>query len=607
MIQAYCEGLVQKYKTDNSILFVQISQIDITVFDNKTALNKGYYIFPPTGLQYLYEAAKDKISRASILDINFEILKKVHKEPDFEPTKWIEILEDKVKKEKPSIIAVSCLFDFSIEDFIAALEFLKSIDTAIVVVGGIVATYEWKMLLERKLAHFVLRGEGENKLGQLLDMLFENYYKKEPVEGICFLDNGTPVCTVGAPDIVSFDFDLISSYSLVPIEEYHLYGSLNPFSKRFQDTPFAVIQRGRGCRAHCTFCSVGDFMGHAVRRRSIEKIIAEMDFLITAKNVRHFEWLDDDLLFKKDEAKDLFRAIIAKQWNITWSANNGLIARSIDEEMFDLIEKSGCIGFKIGVETGNEEMLKAVRKPAKLGDFIDLSNIARKHQKVFVGANFLVGLPEETFSMMLDSFKFSIKLKFDWAALTVCQPVRGASAFAEQIEYFEEQFKANGANKQNFIPTRTVNAGHLDDFGQIAKNLDIFYLEPNTVPSAEQVKEIWFTFNLLTNFVFNANLIESGNPVKFIEWVETAHRSYPRNAYMPFFLSLAHMLIGDNNLSSFFYVLTKENIESDRYWMDRFEKFYLLDIMNNFPKTASEARVSIGVLQSIIEKKICIF
>ncbi len=91
----------------------------------------------------------------------------------------------------------------------------------------------------------------------------------------------------------------------------------------------------RGCRARCRFCSVPDFMGRGVRSRPVDAVFAEMEYLVTQRGVRHFEWLDDDLLFGRREFLSLLERIIRSGWGITWSASNGLIATSLDADSLD--------------------------------------------------------------------------------------------------------------------------------------------------------------------------------------------------------------------------------------------------------------------------------
>jgi hypothetical protein len=74
-----------------------------------------------------------------------------------------------------------------------------------------------------------------------------------------------------------------------------------------------------------------------------------MEFLWHNHGVRHFEWLDDDLLYDKDKALNLFNEISARLPNATWCANNGLIAAAISENLLESMEKSGCQGFTVGL------------------------------------------------------------------------------------------------------------------------------------------------------------------------------------------------------------------------------------------------------------------
>ena len=435
----YCKSINQN-KKKHKMLLLQMPQIDVEVLNYEIAKVKGYYVFPPTGLQYLYEEIKHRDIEIEVLDLNLEILKKFMEDKEFDLLSWLDIVKKKIDEFEPTIMGVSCLFDFSIKYFLEVLEYLKTNSSALVISGGVIATFEWKNLLKKDLSHFVITGEAEGKINYLLDYITHENFNNEASLNIYYKYNNEYLETKGYVSEVNFDTNLIESYNLLDIENYSNYGSLNPFSRTVTDVlKFAVIQRSRGCRARCTFCSVEKIMGIGGRIRSTNSVLEEIEFLVTKKNITHFEWLDDDLLYDIDEFKKLLETIIEKKWNISWSANNGLIASALDEHILKLINDSGCIGFKIGVETGNKEMLKGVKKPASLNSFLKLSKMMIKYPKVFVGGNIILGLPNEKFYMLMDTFYFSIKMNYDWAVFTTCQAIRGASAFSEMGEYFEKQ------------------------------------------------------------------------------------------------------------------------------------------------------------------------
>jgi radical SAM superfamily enzyme YgiQ (UPF0313 family) len=588
---AYCETLRKQYLTaSRRVLFVQVPQIVLEGFNREIALKKGYFIFPPTGIQYLIEAIKPHGLEIEVLDLNFELLRRVHQNPDFDVNNWPTILEERLDRYDPALVGVSCIFDVAIPAMLRAIELARARGRSIVIGGGMVASYEWHNLLSDKRCHFVIENEGENKLNYLLSHLWPGAAERDfpAVRGI-YLNAGQGIHETNGPqDYIDIKSNLIDSYRYVDIAEYHKYGSLNPFARaRGEATkPFAAIQFARGCRAACTFCAVRDFMGKGVRRRSVDETLQEMEYLIEHHGVTHFEWLDDDLLFYRDEFAEMMREVIRRKWNIQWSANNGLIAASVNAELMELMRDSGCIGFKIGIETGNPDMLRKIKKPGTLKKFRAFKELLPLAPDIFVGGNIIVGLPDETFEMMMDSFRFSLEMACDWAAISVCQMVRGASAFSEAGEFFEGQMKGE-TQAHSYIPLRHSAKGEIKLASIERRNLDIFGIAPDEVPTQDQVNEIWFTFNLLLNYVYNKNLRPGGRPMKFITWVETAQKAYPGNPYMTLFRALGHSILGQPDEAEALRRRARQLCQSD-YWRERFASFHLDHLLEDLPLRAAE-------------------
>ena len=590
-LNTYCQSLRRQYQHNQKVLLVQIPQLLLQSFNREVARQRGYYAFPPTGLQYLYESIKHRDLDVRILDLNFLLLMRIAQDDSFDHMQWLTILEDFLNVFEPGIVGVSCMYDSGIEPLIQTLQFLKQRDRSIVIAGGVIASYEWENLLSRDLCHFAVQGEGENKLNYLFDCLTDENLSAAPTGGICYKhQDACHITEVADEPPVNLDTNLIDSYSLIDVEKYHQYGSLNPFSRMAGvcESAYAAIGRNRGCRAACTFCSVGDFLGKAVRSRPLERVLEEMEHLIEGRHIKHFEWLDDDLLYNKDDFQFLLERIIERDWPITWSANNGLIATSIDDQLMRLIKDSGCIGFKIGIETGNPEMLKKIKKPATLDTFRKVACIVKNYPEVFVGGNFMLGFPGEKFHQMTDSYRFCLELDLDWSAFTLCQAIRGASAFSDFEDYFSSQMAEDGADTRNFIPTRESPRGQLGGNDSLARNLDVFALDPDCVPDEKQTREIWFTFNLLGNFIYNKNLRPGGPADKFIGWVEMAQLAYPTNPYMSLFLALAYSLKGRQDKAADYCDKATKLYDRSDYWRERFDCFGLAAVLRHFPTDSDE-------------------
>ncbi|MBF0157734.1 MAG: cobalamin-dependent protein, partial [Magnetococcales bacterium] len=280
-LAAWAARLRREKIRNRRVLLVQTPQLILDSFDREIALRRGYYNFPPTGLQYLYESLRGMGLEVTILNLNHELLKRVCDDPDFAASRWLEILGEALDRYAPSVVGVSCMFDTGIAALLAILGELRRRDEAVVVAGGLIPTYEWQSLLDRDLAHFTVAGEGEERFPFLLGLLFDGVWG-EAMGGIRFCPDGEIMESRGVTRAAAFDRDLVASYAEVRIEEHHLYGSLNPFARMagLASTPFAAIQFQRGCRARCTFCAVPGLMGKGVRSRALATVLAEMAFLI---------------------------------------------------------------------------------------------------------------------------------------------------------------------------------------------------------------------------------------------------------------------------------------------------------------------------------------
>lgn len=597
----YCAQLRSACRPNKRVLFIELPQFLLSSFNLDVARKRGYYCFPPTGLQYLYEAVKRKNLEFAILDLNLMVLKSVMEDESFDHRQWPNIAAQYLDEYDPFIVGIGCKFDSSIGPFLQILELAKNRGKRIVVTGGVIPTYEHERLLTKQLCHFVVEGEGEDRINYLLDMLTAVEQTAPAVRGIHFMHGGRLYETDGKQTSVNFDRDLVDSYSLIPIEHYYLYGSLNPFSRMagVETSPFTAIQMSRGCRGRCSFCSVRAFMGTGVRKRAVSTVLREMEYLVTERGIKHFEWLDDDLLFYKKDFQELLKAIIERKWDITWSANNGLIALSLDEETLGLMRDSGCIGFKIGIETGNPDLLRSINKPASLNHFRKVSQRLAQFPAMFVGGNYIVGFPGEKFHQMMDTFRFSLEMDLDWSAFTICQAIRGAAAFEDFPDYFASQINSMGQDTKNFIPVRNSTTGQISNERRVLEALNVFRMDFDCVPNEDQIREIWFTFNLVGNYINNKNLKPDGRIDKFIAWVEMAQLAYPTNPYMSLFLSLAHLIDDNEQKAEECVEKARQHMNSD-YWHSRLIAFRLLDLVNDPPRNKYKVFEALNSLRSLV-------
>lgn len=567
----YTKILKQKYSVSNRLLFINPFQFDARIFDLNIAKRRGYYAYPPTGLLFLAASIMHLGIEAEILDLNYEVLKRVIEGDKFSQKLWQTLLLARLEKFKPSIIGVTCMFTNLKTSFEEVLGFLRNMDKFILLAGGTHVSFEYEKLLKSQLCRFAFTRESEDKLAYIMDRLLSLGADAKPTAGVYYYNLERIMETKGTDALPEANINIRSAYNLIPIEKYHQVGSLNQFSRIVGNgRAFSAISMNRGCRGNCTFCSVRALIGKKIRSRSVEAIIDELSYLSKEKGIRHFDWLDDDLLASRENSLLLFKEMKAANLNLRWYANNGLIASSLDETLLRAMVDAGCIGFKIGVESGNEEMIKKIRKPTSLTKLLELSGLFKAFPQLYIGANFILGFPNEEFSQMRDTFIFANKMDIDWSGFYICQPLKGAQDF--------NNFKRQ--KPDNYLPARQMQVSFQDQNDMVFKGLDVFKLNPGSLVSYKQLKEIWFTFGFVTNFINNKNLRLEGQVQKFINWVNVAMDVYPSDTGMALFLYFGYTILGDKDKAGRYLQIAKDLYKNSQYWQERFHQFGLVPVLN---------------------------
>jgi len=586
----YCDVLHQTYEICKKVVFIQAPQFLFDTMNVDVIRNRGYYAFPPTGLQCLIKSLTGRDIEANLFDLNFFLLQKIINDTGYAYSKnWLQLVDDYLDKTNPSIVGVTSLTVYAdlfgkFHPLSLILDHLMRKKKYVVITGGPIASNEIHQYLTKKLCHFIIEGEGEDKLNYLFDILFnENDYPA--VTKIYFVYDDVVKETFGKTESHSPKGNLIDTYKQIPIEEYCKVGCLNPFSRMSGlDNIYSVFQLNRGCRSNCKFCGVRSFMGKGIRTFPVEDVINEITYLVEKRGVRHFDVLDDDFLATEEPVKRLLSSIIdlRKKYKITWSASNGLIAGSITQELLDLMRESGCNGFRIGFESGDINMLRKMRKPGNPMMFQKVANMLQNYPEFFVGGNFIIGLfGEETFEQMLHTFTFSSLLNLDWAAFTLFQITSKQNKISENL-------KNNVSQARDFIPTKNSPSRIFKNDRNMTIGTDIFSFPHDKIPCQNQLQNIWFTFNFFSNYINNKNLKPGGNPKKFVSWVEALQISYPENPYMYYFSALGRVLLGDIPLAKTNILKSKTIVEKSENWMYKFNKFGINTLLNITPHSPND-------------------
>ena len=228
---------------------------------------------------------------------------------------------------------------------------------------------------------------------------------------------------------------VMPAYEKMDIKDHSKYGTIGSWHGMLKkDIVVSTAQSNRGCRA-CTFCNVRTYHGKTVRHRTVDSVVDELLRLQNDYGVEHIVWLDDDLLKDHKRTLEMFNEMVKRNLRLTWDATNGVIAHSLKQkEIVQGAYESGCIGLHIGIESGNPEILKQIRKPGTVETFIEASEILKMYPKINTRALLMLGFPNETLSMIFDTIELAEKINFDWANLSILQPWKGTPIYEEMSD-----------------------------------------------------------------------------------------------------------------------------------------------------------------------------
>lgn len=570
-------------------------------FDIDVAKNQGYYNFPPTGSMYLC-ASIDSLELANtechVIDLNNFLLKCANlDEKDFIYNRWKDAFFG-IEKDKYNVFLVSYMFGTTKECFINTVDHIKeNFPDSIIISGGVQATFDKNEILADKYADLVCSNEGDLQIQSIANTihgcLSSKFFAKDsgPHKNSGYEIHGGIYIQSSDGDVISsgdiaqpagFDWSLDKYYSEIEIQSYYKNGGLGPFTKYVESKnghplPYSAVLTKRGCRAHCAFCTVRTFNGKGLRLRKIGAVLDELRYLYKA-GIRHIDWLDDDLLYDESYNLELFKAISNEFPDLKWTASNGLIGVAITPELMEQMAESGLLAFKIGVESGNSEVIKDIRKPTTLWRLLDKSKLIRQYPDIFFSANFIVGFPGETFGQMMDSYIFARKLSCDWSSFYVCQPLKGTDLYSS-FQHLMDPRVNDEAYSKTLNPGRSAARGEFaysekeDLATKIEASWNVFDISRDRTFTAEEHNEIWFTFNLVANFFANPCYDSPDLTRKLIHWLLAIHSGYPFDASMTAALSYSYNILDSKEESKKFAHLTESLITNSAYWQRRVRAF----------------------------------
>ncbi|KAH3743740.1 radical SAM protein [Pelomyxa schiedti] len=308
------------------------------------------------------------VPRASVLLINTTLMLSWD---------WVEQIADHARLLNPNIIIVA--------GGIAVLKFYKVrqfIDAGKLPSNANVLRENLRLLFLKEyhssIDFFIASNSGEYTLLSLLDSLAKSSEDWKTLPGVCWQE----------PNAVQWNMNPMGNEPISDVEV--------DWAKEIIPNPERIIfpiQVGYGCPFKCGFCDF-HFIASKPHQSDLASVIRTLKSVPLIEGVRRVFFTNENLLLNSKQSHELLQAIIDADLHLRWTGFVRIDAVQTSD-IVDLIVQSGCEKVLIGVESGDETVLRNMNKhcaPALITRALSLLLAT----KIAVHTYLLVGFPGET-------------------------------------------------------------------------------------------------------------------------------------------------------------------------------------------------------------------
>jgi radical SAM PhpK family P-methyltransferase len=166
-------------------------------------------------------------------------------------------------------------------------------------------------------------------------------------------------------------------------------------------TPLVYMRTARSCPFSCSFCNYPTLAGKHVLT-GLEVLEGELAYLHEI-GTRYLVFVDDTFNVPLPRFKKLLRLMIDRGWDFQWISF--FRCSNADEEAFDLMARSGCLGVFLGIESGDQTILNYMEKHANL-DRYRWGIEQLRQRNIITFASLICGFPGETRQTVANTLAF---------------------------------------------------------------------------------------------------------------------------------------------------------------------------------------------------------
>lgn len=327
----------------------------ILFFPNPSPGDSSQYRVPYS-LLYLERALRGLDLEVILLDEQLQ--------PDY-----LQILAD--KRDRLLLVGVSTLTGEQISGGIAFSKKVRECSDASIVWGGWHPTLLPEQTLQESFIDFVVVGQGERPLRQLVEQLL-NGRDPSDIAGLAYKRNGKVTVNRSAS---------LEHISAFPRINLRLLDLKKYFNKSRLPEHFIGYFASHGCPLDCSFCCIAEIYHRRWHHKPLEQIIEELRYLKEEVGVHSLLFEDDNFFVNAKFARELAQAMIDAKLDLNWeaSAHAHIFTKAYTDDDVRLFAHSGCRQIYIGAESGDQEILDLLDKHMEIQETLCFVEMLRDH------------------------------------------------------------------------------------------------------------------------------------------------------------------------------------------------------------------------------------
>lgn len=300
-----------------------------------------------------------------------------------------------LKNERPLCVGISSTCQVDPVPIREVIEFIRRYnkDTRVIVGGPFINSINYEYTTAQK--NFILRKigadiyiherQGQKALLEVCLALRDKNSNISLIPNIIFEKDRKYIHTEKRAENISLDEDPVKEMTFYP--EY--------------PKPSVYVQTALSCSLHCAFCRY-PILGGDQMLMSLKSIEENFNYLKQCK-VKYLVFIDDSLNIPLERFKAILKIMIKNKYNFKWFSFFR-ISHS-DKETYELMKQSGCTGVILGVESGNNTILKNMDKQVTAEKL--RWGIEQLHKNHIISyASVMIGFPGETEETVKDTINF---------------------------------------------------------------------------------------------------------------------------------------------------------------------------------------------------------